>query len=92
MRSRGQNDLFQKILLPVRFHGLDNSEDSLSHGHSLHLSYRPYRRHRAYWCHRAYGRYRAYWCHRAYGRYRPYRRHRPYRSYGAYRAGNIRET
>ena len=42
MRSRGQNDLFQKILLPVRFHGLDNSEDSLSHGHSVHLSYRPY--------------------------------------------------
>lgn len=40
MRSRGQNDLFQKILLPVRFHGLDNSEDSLSHGYSLHLSYR----------------------------------------------------
>lgn len=41
MRSRGQNDLFQKILLPVRFHGLDNSEDSLSHGYSLHLSHRP---------------------------------------------------
>ena len=41
MRSRGQNDLFQKILLPVRFHGLDNSEDSLSHGYSLHLSYLP---------------------------------------------------
>ncbi len=61
MRSRGQNDLFQKILLPVRFHGLDNSEDSLSHGYSLHLSHRPYRRHRSYGCNGADG------CNGAYG-------------------------
>lgn len=63
MRSRGQNDLFQKILLPVRFHGLDNSEDSLSHGYSLHLSYRPYG------CYGAYGSNGAYRCHRPYRRY-----------------------
>lgn len=55
MRSRGQNDLFQKILLPVRFHGLDNSEDSLSHGYSLHLSHRPYGCYGACGCNGAYG-------------------------------------
>ena len=61
MRSRGQNDIFQKILLPVRFHGLDNSEDSLSHGYSLHLSYRPYGRYGPDGCNGACG------CNGAYG-------------------------
>ena len=54
MRSRGQNDLFQKILLPVFLHGAYSSKDSLSHGHSVHLSYRPYG------CYGADGRYGAY--------------------------------
>ena len=57
MRSRGQNDLFQKILLSVRFHGLDNSEDSLSHGYSVHLSHRPDGRYGADGCNGPDGRY-----------------------------------
>lgn len=77
MRSRGQNDLFQKILLPVRFHGLDNSEDSLSHGYSLHLSYRPYGCYGACGCNGACGGNGACGCNGP---------------DGCNRAGNIRET